>query len=149
MARTHAERSDESAPEVSGPGGAAMHPLLALQRTAGNAAVASILRLQLQREADTETEAEPVADALTPAMAEQLARRLREAMEGWGTDEEAIYASFGGRTQPQIDAITAAYRNVFGRDLGADLQDELNDSELKHLASLAPSTPVAAGAIDG
>ena len=157
MSRIHAERSDVLAPEVSGPGDIATHPLLALQRTAGNAAIVSILRLQLQRDADTETEAgtdetteaEPVADALSPAMAEQLARRLREAMEGWGTDEEAIYAAFGGRTQPQIDAITAAYRALFGRDLAADLQDELNASELKRLASLAPSTPVAAGAGSG
>ena len=42
---------------------------------------------------------------LSDAMLVQIARRLREAMAGWGTDEDAIYAAFSGRTQVQVDAI--------------------------------------------
>lgn len=78
-------------------------------------------------------------DTLTPAMADQLARRLFDAMDGWGTDEEAIYGALGGRTQGQVDAVEVSYRRLFDRSLQADLQDELNAGELRHLASLAPS----------
>lgn len=83
---------------------------------------------------------------LTDEMLKQVARRLRKAMAGWGTDEDAIYAAMAGRTQDQVNAIERAYRDLFGRDLGADLRDELNDSELRHLATLSPgAAPGAEG----
>lgn len=51
---------------------------------------------------------QPATGGLTQPMLEQIARRLREAMQGPGTDESAIYAAFAGRTQEQVDAISAA-----------------------------------------
>lgn len=70
---------------------------------------------------------------LDRAAVEQIARVLREAMAGPGTDESAIYSAFSGRNQTQIDEIAAAYRRLFDRDLQADLIDELTSDELLHL----------------
>jgi hypothetical protein len=61
-------------------------------------------------------------------------------MEGWGTDEEAIYSALAGRTQAQVDAIERVYGRLYGRSLSADLQDELTESELAHLAIFAPGS---------
>jgi hypothetical protein len=73
-------------------------------------------------------------------MLEQIARRLRAAMAGLGTDEEAIYASFAGRTEEQLFAISETYKRLFpGRDLYVDVQDELNEDELARLNQLAPT----------
>ncbi|MGH7391045.1 MAG: eCIS core domain-containing protein [Candidatus Rokuibacteriota bacterium] len=81
----------------------------------------------------------PPAPGLSPEMLEQIARRLREAMAGLGTDEEAIYASLSGRTQAQVDAIARTYRQMYERDLLADVRDELTESEMKRLAIVSPS----------
>jgi hypothetical protein len=83
---------------------------------------------------------------LSDEMLKQVARQLRKAMAGLGTDEDAIYAAMAGRTQDQVNAIERAYRDLFGRDLGADLRGELNNSELRHLATLSPgAAPGAEG----
>ena len=63
-----------------------------------------------------------------------IAVQLRDAMEGWGTDEASIYAALSGRTPAQVDVIAVQYKKLTGRDLQADLIDELNDSELQKLA---------------
>ncbi len=65
---------------------------------------------------------------------EQIARTLRTAMAGLGTDETAIYAALSGRNQTQLNEISATYRSLFSRDLHADLLDELTAGELRRLA---------------
>jgi hypothetical protein len=70
---------------------------------------------------------------LDRAAVEQVARVLRTAMAGPGTDEAAIYSAFSGRNQTQVDEVAAAYRRLFDRDLQADLVDELTGDELRHL----------------
>lgn len=69
--------------------------------------------------------------AFNPAL---IAIQLRDAMKGWGTDEAAIYAALSGRTPEQVNLISVEYKKLTGRDLEADLKDELTDSELKKLA---------------
>ena len=64
-----------------------------------------------------------------------VAMQLRDAMKGWGTDEEAVYAALAGRTQEQTEQIAIAYKSLTGRDLQADLTDELTSDELLRLAS--------------
>lgn len=73
-----------------------------------------------------------------------IAVQLRDAMEGWGTDEEAIYAALSGRTNTDVDRIAAEYQTLTGRGLQADLQDELTSDELLRLAQysyFASETP--------
>jgi hypothetical protein len=75
---------------------------------------------------------------LTPDLAQSIARKLRKAMAGWGTDEDAIYGAMSGRTAPDIKAIKEAYTGLFRRNLDADLRDELNDSELAKVKQMMP-----------
>lgn len=82
--------------------------------------------------------APPAGGGLTPEMLEQIARRLREAMQGLGTDEEAIYGALSGRSQAQVDAIAQSYEDLYERDLHADIRDELTDSEMETLAMQSP-----------
>ncbi len=86
---------------------------------------------------------------LDDRMLDQIARRLRNAMEGWGTDEEAIYSAFSGRTQEQADAISSRYQQLFRRNLLADLRDELTDDEMRHLAIFSPEATSSAGGASG
>jgi len=67
-----------------------------------------------------------------------VAEQLRDAMKGLGTDEDRIYAAMSGRSQAQLDQITAAYLKLTGNDLAKDLQSELNSKELTKLGALAP-----------
>jgi hypothetical protein len=119
----------------------------ALPTVIGNRAMARFVR-QLQRQSASPPAAEATG-GLTSTMLTQIARRLRAAMEGWGTDEEAIYSALSGRTQEQVAAIARTYKEMYrGRDLLADLKDELSDSELRRLAIFNPpaTPPTAAGA---
>lgn len=94
----------------------------------------------IQRETDDGTKKEsPLNGGLSDEMLEQIVKRLRKAMEGWGTDEEAIYSAFSGRTQEQVDAIAKAYKQHFNRSLISDLQDELTEDEMRHLAIFSPT----------
>ena len=81
---------------------------------------------------------------LSVSAAELIARRLHSAMEGWGTDEEAIYGALSGRTPTDYQAIKEAYAKVYDhKDLDAELADELNDSEMARVrpASRRRATP--------
>lgn len=61
-----------------------------------------------------------------------IARRIRDAVEGPGTDEEAIYAALGElrQEQPRITALQTAYQTLTGRLLDTDLEDDLSGDEL-------------------
>lgn len=99
----------------------------------------------------------PSLGGLSEEMVRQIARNLRAAMAGLGTDEDAIYAAFAGRTQEQVDAIERVYNAMFGRSLQADLRDELTDSEMRQLgvfgaasaATAEPGGAATAGVLAG
>ena len=61
-----------------------------------------------------------------------IATRIRDAIEGLGTDEDAIYAALGelGQDATRISGLTAAYATLTGRTLDADLADDLSGDEL-------------------
>lgn len=56
------------------------------------------------------------------------AEDLHEAMDGLGTDEDAVYAALG--SHPGSAALRARYQQITGRSLLADLRDEMSGSEL-------------------
>ncbi len=56
---------------------------------------------------------------------ESSAKRLYEAIDGLGTDEDAIRAELKGKSKAEIDAIAVAYRQKYGADLRADLDSDL------------------------
>ena len=63
-------------------------------------------------------------------LAKEQAAALDKAMAGLGTDENAIRLALKNRTPEEIRAIKEAYKERTGRDLDADLADELSGDEL-------------------
>ena len=59
-------------------------------------------------------------------MSQADAEALRKAMEGFGTDEAALIKICANRSNTQRQAIKAAYKSLYGRDLIADLKKELH-----------------------
>ena len=53
------------------------------------------------------------------------AERLHRAMDGMGTDEAALREVLGNKSKAQINDITAAYRDLYKKDLRSDLTSEL------------------------
>ncbi len=74
----------------------------------------------------------------TPAT--EIARTLWNAMRGWGTDESAIYAAIAGHTAAQWTDIQAAFRQMSGNTLLAELRDELTDDEWAYVQTLLPGS---------
>lgn len=69
--------------------------------------------------------------------AEQIATVLRNAVKGWGTDEEAIFNALTGRSPAEIAAIEAAYAALAGGEtLESRLRDELSGDDLARALSL-------------
>ncbi|MCA9792806.1 MAG: hypothetical protein KC910_13460, partial [Candidatus Eremiobacteraeota bacterium] len=54
------------------------------------------------------------------------ASKLKYAMEGWGTDEDAIKKVLEGKSKDEIAAIRQDYKAETGRDLDKDLKSELS-----------------------
>ncbi|RKH87951.1 hypothetical protein D7Y21_16885 [Corallococcus sp. AB045] len=72
------------------------------------------------------------AEALLSGNAAKAAAvELNDAMEGtflgtgWGTDEDAIFNLLRGKTPEQIEVIKKAYQQKYGKDLVAQMDDEL------------------------
>ncbi len=106
----------------------------------------SLEPMPVQRQPSSPPTSPPAAGGLTNEMLQQIARRLREAMAGWGTDEEAIYAAMAGRSQDQVNQIERVYGEMYpGRSLQPDLEDELTESELKELGKSSPLAAPGAG----
>ena len=59
-------------------------------------------------------------------MTQADAEALRKAMKGFGTDEAALIKICANRSNQQRQAIKAAYKAAFGRDLIEDLKSELH-----------------------
>lgn len=70
-----------------------------------------------------------------------LAKQIQDAIEGLGTDEDAVYAALGacGRDAAKISALSAAYLKLTGRTLDADIRDDFSGAELaKALQLMTP-----------
>ena len=67
---------------------------------------------------------------------ENDAQTLRNAMVGSGTDEQAIITLTASRNNAQRQEIRKAYKACFGRDLIADLKDDLGGNFLKVVYSM-------------
>ncbi len=100
----------------------------------GNAAVAALVG----RPATGPVQPRAVVQrAISAGQAGDVAHRLLEAMEGWGTDEDAIFGALSGRTRLDLSAITEAYEPIsMNGSLDADLRDELTDGEYARAQTL-------------
>ncbi|NNB88732.1 annexin [Corallococcus exiguus] len=68
----------------------------------------------------------PPAPGDKKAQAEAAAEKLNLAMDGLGTDEDAIRQTLEGKSKPELDDIAAAYKEKYGKDLRAELDSELD-----------------------
>jgi hypothetical protein len=80
--------------------------------------------------------------ALGSNVAIVYAKDLRSAMAGLGTDEEAIYATFGKFfNKCNVAEVALYYVSQYNRDLQADLLNELTDSEKTKLMNIVNALP--------
>jgi hypothetical protein len=124
-----------------------------LQGEVGNRAVTTMLQAgrataepRVQRHPtatiDAQVGVEPGTGTGTPAPAgpdyAALAKQIQNAIEGLGTDEEAVYAALGqcDRDATKIDALKAAYLALTSRTLVADIDDDFSGSEYKRAMKL-------------
>ncbi|XP_063054619.1 annexin A2-like [Engraulis encrasicolus] len=64
------------------------------------------------------------------------AHRLRQSMEGMGTDEEALLEVLCTRTGPHLKEVMVAYRQLYGRYLEKDLESETSKDFTKLVLAL-------------
>ena len=72
---------------------------------------------------------------------------LRDAMAGWGTDEDLIFETLRGKTPAERDAIIARYKEKYGRTLQYDLEDEMSGNDLAQANALLAGETSKADAI--
>ena len=93
----------------------------------------------VSRSVATGPEVRPVVQrVLSPDLAQSIARKLEDAMSGWGTDEDAIYGALSGRSAEDIRDIRNAYSDLYSKDLDAELADELDSDELAKVKEMMP-----------
>jgi hypothetical protein len=87
-------------------------------------------------------------NALDEELAKSYASDIRHAVRGLGTDEEAIYTTFGYlRNKAQISQIADEYKKGYGLFTGGtdnlqkDLLNDLNDSEVAQLMTIINRLP--------
>lgn len=132
-----ARTPEAAAPKAAEPKAPAPGPslvestVLGLQATVGNAAVA---RMLAQRAAQP-TLARLIAGALD---FRSLAQRIYSAIDGIGTDEEAVYAALQQceRDPTAIATLKSTYLSMFGEDLEAAIRDDFSDTELEFALQL-------------
>jgi len=101
-----------------------------LQALAGNRATAQAVRRRpvIQR-------------AISSGQAAALAERIYDAMEGLGTDEDAVYGALSGRTPEDLDAIREAYFFAYNHTMLEDINDEFSGDELAKVMRLLEGRP--------
>ncbi|MCE9666392.1 hypothetical protein LY474_01085 [Myxococcus stipitatus] len=93
----------------------------------------------------------PPAPGDAKAQAQAAAEKLHLAMDGLGTDEDAIRQTLAGKSKPELDAIATAYKEKYGKDLRAELDSELDGRDQLEmleqdydLGAIDPNDPNAA-----
>lgn len=70
---------------------------------------------------------DPVAKAAWDA--DDSAIQLQKAVDGLGTDEDALRSTLEGKTPEQIQAISAAFQKRYGTDLKSRLEEDLSGDD--------------------
>ncbi|WP_163992362.1 annexin [Pyxidicoccus caerfyrddinensis] len=92
----------------------------------------------------------PPKEGDTKAQAEASAERIHLAIDGAGTDEDALRNELGNKSKAEIDAITSAYKEKYGKDLRKELDSELDGrdqleilDQMYDLGAVDPNDPNA------
>ncbi|WNG39397.1 annexin [Archangium violaceum] len=83
--------------------------------------------------------------------AKAAAEQLHRALDGMGTDEAALREVLGNKSKAEINDISAAYRELYKKDLRQDLTSELGGrdkfeivDQMFDLGAIDPNSPTAA-----
>ncbi|MFF5294356.1 eCIS core domain-containing protein [Paractinoplanes globisporus] len=73
------------------------------------------------------------------------AKRLHAAMAGWGTDEEAVYATLipFDRDPAALTTLKTTYKTLYGVELADDIADDFSSDELRYALFLLNAPPKA------
>ncbi|MCA9551067.1 MAG: hypothetical protein KC933_13620 [Myxococcales bacterium] len=94
-----------------------------------------------------ERSAAPKAPPYDPGSdAKELYESMHGGMFGAGTDEDRLLGALKGKTPEQIKALEAEYKDHYGRDLRADIDDELGGSDLTQAKALLKGDQAAGDA---
>jgi hypothetical protein len=145
-ARGPKEPGPAAAPEAA----ADVHPLIELQQTIGNEAVARLIQGRAQvGDPSARTLARTVAETLDY---DRLVERIHDAIAGLGTDEEAVYSALQ-MCQGDATAITelkSRYLSRYGESLEDAIRGDFSGTELEYALQLINAgTPGSAQAIGG
>lgn len=81
--------------------------------------------------------------ALGKSPADKYAKDIHNAVKGFGTDEEALYATFGKlKCKLNISEIAESYYSLFKADMLTDILNDLSEKELATLNSIIATLPV-------
>ena len=86
-------------------------------------------------------------EALEAGNPAAFATQLKMAFEndntfGWGTDEERVFSTLEAiPSQSTFRKVQRAYRDLYGRNLAADLKDELDSEEYANAMQLISTKP--------
>ena len=95
---------------------------------------------QIKKERERKNNA--LEDILTVGTPEYYANVIYIAVNGWGTDEDAIYQAFEDMpTKTFFGQVIRAYRDLTGNSLNEDLNDDLSSSELAKVTEILNSKP--------
>lgn len=92
----------------------------------------------------------PEEKPVDPKMVRDSANKLFKAMDGWGTDEDALLGVLRGKSAAEIAAIKAEYQDHFGRSLDDHIKDEMGGKDLEEAEACLKADPVesAVAALD-
>ncbi|MFP2933415.1 annexin, partial [Pyxidicoccus sp. 3LG] len=92
----------------------------------------------------------PPKEGDAKAQAEASAERIHLAIDGGGTDEDALRNELGNKSKAELDAITTAYKEKYGKDLRKELDSELDGrdqleilEQMYDLGAVDPNDPNA------
>lgn len=86
--------------------------------------------------------------ALRGDRAVETAAALYRAMDGIGTDQEAIVATLSGLSAEEQVQVARVYRETYGQDLDATLRSELSGDDLRRATALRQGKPLTAAAVE-
>jgi hypothetical protein len=119
------------------------HPLLQMQRELGNQAILGLLRgNSIQRDSTSKK-----AEVETPQV---LAKKMREAFRGPGTDEDEVYRILKfppAVVREMINDYNDNYNDHTGKGFVEDIYDEFSGDELKYALDLIAKVDIKANTV--
>ena len=107
--------------------------------------------MELEKDISSELSGADLAQAraaLQGDRAVEKAAALHRAMDGLGTDEDAIIATLSSLNAEEQVKVAHAYKQVYGVELDTALRSELSGDDLQRVTALREGKPLTAAAVE-